>query len=328
MQCPYCKEEVLDGAIKCKHCSSSIGIAAAKAQSMIWDSEDANYICVKCPRCSKEAKIKTLSTLKTETGYKLNGEGACSCGLAFDTITKASTSISSSPADALHYKSGLPPVSPKKWYLTWKGLLLLLVVLLVFSNIFTNRVTQTSTKTEVAAEKEPTIFLGIKLGEPIAGQMKPCPSHKDYIIKKGLYVSDWEKTKEICYDDSTDGPIQYELHNLPQVIPWRLSSLLLNNGNVEGIDLGLRHDDYNKIRGLFIEKYGRPTHSDKSEYKNRMGATFIGEKLFWQWKNLSMTMIEYSGSYDLSQIYIATEKYSTYLKNKKRNENIKNLEKL
>jgi hypothetical protein len=25
MQCPYCKEEVLDGAIKCKHCGSNIG---------------------------------------------------------------------------------------------------------------------------------------------------------------------------------------------------------------------------------------------------------------------------------------------------------------
>ena len=25
MQCPYCKEEVLDGAVKCKHCGSNIG---------------------------------------------------------------------------------------------------------------------------------------------------------------------------------------------------------------------------------------------------------------------------------------------------------------
>ena len=24
MQCPYCKEEIIDGAIKCKHCGSTI----------------------------------------------------------------------------------------------------------------------------------------------------------------------------------------------------------------------------------------------------------------------------------------------------------------
>ncbi len=29
MQCPYCKEEVLEGAVKCKHCGSNIGTAPA-----------------------------------------------------------------------------------------------------------------------------------------------------------------------------------------------------------------------------------------------------------------------------------------------------------
>lgn len=33
MQCPFCKEEVLDGAIKCKHCGSRIGAASAAGQA-------------------------------------------------------------------------------------------------------------------------------------------------------------------------------------------------------------------------------------------------------------------------------------------------------
>jgi hypothetical protein len=31
MQCPYCKEEVLDGAVKCKHCGSNIGSLPVQA---------------------------------------------------------------------------------------------------------------------------------------------------------------------------------------------------------------------------------------------------------------------------------------------------------
>jgi uncharacterized membrane protein len=34
MQCPYCREEILDGAIKCKHCGSSIGDQAPVQQDV------------------------------------------------------------------------------------------------------------------------------------------------------------------------------------------------------------------------------------------------------------------------------------------------------
>ena len=34
MQCPFCKEEVLDGAIKCKHCGSTIGTLPAQTTAI------------------------------------------------------------------------------------------------------------------------------------------------------------------------------------------------------------------------------------------------------------------------------------------------------
>ena len=37
-----------------------------------------------------------------------------------------------------HCRSKLPPVPPKKWYQTWKGLLLLLFVLAMFGKTFYN----------------------------------------------------------------------------------------------------------------------------------------------------------------------------------------------
>lgn len=35
MQCPYCKEEVLDGAIKCKHCGSNIGTTPGQTMTVV-----------------------------------------------------------------------------------------------------------------------------------------------------------------------------------------------------------------------------------------------------------------------------------------------------
>lgn len=35
MQCPYCKEEIIDGAIKCKHCNSVIGSPAGQAAAAV-----------------------------------------------------------------------------------------------------------------------------------------------------------------------------------------------------------------------------------------------------------------------------------------------------
>jgi len=56
--------------------------------AMIWDFEDGDFICVDCPQCGKDAKIKKSNVVKTLAGYKLTGEGSCKCGLVFDTIAK------------------------------------------------------------------------------------------------------------------------------------------------------------------------------------------------------------------------------------------------
>ena len=90
--CPECSKEISDKAVSCPQCGCPIAghnsILEHTLPSMRWDSEDETFICVKCPKCGKEAKIKKTTAQKTSTGYTLSGEGSCSCGLTFDTISQ------------------------------------------------------------------------------------------------------------------------------------------------------------------------------------------------------------------------------------------------
>jgi predicted Zn finger-like uncharacterized protein len=105
--CPLCGEEILSVAKKCKHCQSMIDDAKEETQphnptkpikdanlescsgTMLWDSEDDTFICVKCPKCSKESKIRRGVVLKTGTdSYSVKGNGTCSCGFTFDNISR------------------------------------------------------------------------------------------------------------------------------------------------------------------------------------------------------------------------------------------------
>jgi tellurium resistance protein TerD len=90
INCPECSREISDKAEACPQC----GCPIAKRQSsikpvlppMIWEYEEPGYISVKCPSCGKSSNVKETSALKTTTGYKLNGEGQCACGLVFKEI--------------------------------------------------------------------------------------------------------------------------------------------------------------------------------------------------------------------------------------------------
>jgi len=84
INCPECKKEISDMAESCPNCGFPIAKKAAlkpALPAMLWDSEEEGYICIKCPQCNKESRIKETAATKTSTGYKLAGEGKCTCGL-------------------------------------------------------------------------------------------------------------------------------------------------------------------------------------------------------------------------------------------------------
>ena len=54
MLCPYCKEEIADGAIKCKHCSSMLTAQQKEFAYSNMPKDDEQY-CVSCAAVIKKA---------------------------------------------------------------------------------------------------------------------------------------------------------------------------------------------------------------------------------------------------------------------------------
>jgi hypothetical protein len=105
--CPECSQEISDHAISCPKCGFPIKEnkhITSELPAMIWDSEDGACICVICPKCYKSSIIKKTTAQKTNTGYSLDGEGTCSCGLIFDEIERKST-LNSSPVFTVNQPS-------------------------------------------------------------------------------------------------------------------------------------------------------------------------------------------------------------------------------
>lgn len=87
--CPECSKEISDKADACPQCGFPIADPQSSKPSlpaMIWEYEEPGFISVKCPSCGKSSNVKDSATFKTATGYKVNGQGKCACGLVFDEI--------------------------------------------------------------------------------------------------------------------------------------------------------------------------------------------------------------------------------------------------
>jgi len=66
MQCPYCKEEIKDGAIKCKHCSSFLNDVSK-------DSTEKNEVTNRIEVRQKKDKINKTNKFKSETWWQIWG---------------------------------------------------------------------------------------------------------------------------------------------------------------------------------------------------------------------------------------------------------------
>lgn len=56
------------------------------------------------------------------------------------------------------------------------------------------------------------------------------------------------------------------------------------------VHMTFRSNDFENLRGVFIEKYGKPTRDQREILQNRFGAKFENETLTWAGPNVTVTL--------------------------------------
>lgn len=79
-----------------------------------------------------------------------------------------------------------------------------------------------------------------------------------------------------------------------------------DDGIVTTVVLNGKHKDYQDIKTLLIERYGKPSLTKVDRLQNKMGATFTSETLFWNGKRVSLTLQERSGTVDETTAFFSS----------------------
>src|SRR5674476_1417555 len=87
INCSECSKEISDKADVCPQCGCPVASPQKlPSEPMIFTYEGGVDISIQCPSCNKDSSIKKAKVTKTDTGYKVNGQGRCACGFVFTEI--------------------------------------------------------------------------------------------------------------------------------------------------------------------------------------------------------------------------------------------------
>lgn len=133
--------------------------------------------------------------------------------------------------------------------------------------------------------KEPDSVFGIKLGQPLNDDLIP-------------YCIDDEPPKpgqlSLCSEDPRDGRGISEISRLP--IPEFGNGLISRHqGVVSSIAFYGSNDNYQRIKDVLVERYGRPASAKLDSVQNKAGASFRSEELTWRGARVSLVLEQRSG---------------------------------
>lgn len=159
--------------------------------------------------------------------------------------------------------------------------------------------------------EEPTTFLGLELGAPIASQaaVKKCPT-LSASYPGGLETLDWDEMKRSSPFCFANAPF-YEFWNKPALgFAYELMFLKLNDDGLHGVMLTFPRSNLAQMMDLLLGKYGQPTTSTSSQqYQNGFGAAVNGAIHEWKGSKVTITFMEVGGKLSQSVLLVGTNEY-------------------
>lgn len=145
--------------------------------------------------------------------------------------------------------------------------------------------------------QEPTSFLGIKLDEKLIYQLKQCP--EDYSVPD-----------EICYRRPFKN--YYPLFAVPSLgLHGYTAAVMTHESQIREISLNTKIDDYDTVKEMFIQKYGRPKSQITETVKTKVGATFQNEKSYWEGQKVAIILKKYGDTIDESSVSVINKVVAT-----------------
>ncbi|WP_337153545.1 hypothetical protein [Pseudomonas protegens] len=145
--------------------------------------------------------------------------------------------------------------------------------------------------------QEPTSFLGIKFDEKLTYQLKQCPD-------------DYSVPDEICYQQPHQN--YYPLFAVPHLgLHGYTAAVMTHDSQIREITLSTKIDDYDTVKAMFIQKYGKPVLQKAEAVRTKVGASFQNEKLYWDGKKVAIILKKYEDSIDKSSVSVINKAVAT-----------------
>jgi len=140
--------------------------------------------------------------------------------------------------------------------------------------------------------QEPTSFLGIKLDEKLIYQLKQCP--EDYSEPDGM-----------CYERPFQG--YYPLRSTPPLGIGYGAAVMTHESQIREIRLTTKVDNYDTVKAMLLQKYGRPIKQSSDTVKTKVGATFQNEKAYWDGQRVTIVLEKYYDTIDKSRVSVISK---------------------